>query len=180
MVPSPRHDGRVRRITPDFSSGSAPPTSAVAKSLLRVGELVAGRFEIVALADWGGMGAVYRARDRHTGRDVALKLLLDESSEERFAREARVLADLRHPGIVQYVAHGGTEAGALYLAMEWLEGERPARPASRGARCVTRETPSLAVAVAARRSAVAHARGIVHRDINPRNLFLVGGDVRAT
>ena len=53
---------------------------------------------------------------------MALKLLLDESSEERFAREARVLADLRHPGIVQYVAHGKTEVGSLYLAMEWLDG----------------------------------------------------------
>ena len=87
-----------------------------------MGEIIASRFEIVALADWGGMGAVYRARDRHSGGEVALKLLLDESSEERFAREARVLADLRHPGIVQYVAHGKTAAGSLYLAMEWLDG----------------------------------------------------------
>jgi tetratricopeptide (TPR) repeat protein/tRNA A-37 threonylcarbamoyl transferase component Bud32 len=161
---------------PTVSSASAPATSAAAKSLLRVGEIVAGRFEIVALADWGGMGAVYRARDRHSGGEVALKLLLDESSEERFAREARVLADLRHPGIVQYVAHGKTEVGSLYLAMEWLEGVDLRGGLAKGPLSL-RDALAM-VRGAAEALGVAHARGIVHRDINPRNLFLVGGSVR--
>ncbi|MGD0528024.1 MAG: protein kinase, partial [Polyangiaceae bacterium] len=161
---------------PTVSSTTAPATSAAAKSLLRVGELVAGRFEILALADWGGMGAVYRARDRHTGSDVALKLLLDESSEERFAREARVLADLQHPGIVQYVAHGKTEVGSRYLAMEWLEGVDVRAGLAKGPLSL-RDALAL-VRAAAEALGVAHARGIVHRDINPRNLFLVGGTVR--
>jgi tRNA A-37 threonylcarbamoyl transferase component Bud32/tetratricopeptide (TPR) repeat protein len=142
-----------------------------------VGERIAGRFEILALADWGGMGAVYRARDTQTGTDVALKLLLDESSEERFAREARVLADLRHPGIVQYVAHGKTEVGSLYLAMEWLEGVDLRSKLAAGPLSL-RDGLAL-VRGAAEALGVAHARGIVHRDINPRNLFLLGGDVRS-
>jgi tRNA A-37 threonylcarbamoyl transferase component Bud32/tetratricopeptide (TPR) repeat protein len=140
-----------------------------------VGEIIASRFEIVALADWGGMGAVYRARDRHSGGEVALKLLLDESSEERFAREARVLADLRHPGIVRYVAHGKTEVGSLYLAMEWLDGIDLRARLAMGPLSV-RDALAL-VRGAAQALGVAHARGIVHRDINPRNLFLVGGNV---
>jgi tRNA A-37 threonylcarbamoyl transferase component Bud32/tetratricopeptide (TPR) repeat protein len=155
---------------------SSPATSAAAKSLLRVGEVLAQRFEVLALADWGGMGAVYRARDRQTGRDVALKLLLDETSEERFAREARVLAELRHPGIVQYVAHGRSEVGLPYLAMEWLEGTDLRARLATGAM-----SPRDALAVvrgAAEALGTAHARGIVHRDVNPRNLFLVGGDPR--
>ena len=161
---------------PTVSSPGGAATSAMAKSLLRVGEIVAGRFEIVALADWGGMGAVYRARDRHTGSEVALKLLLDESSEERFAREARVLADLRHPGIVQYVAHGKTEVGSLYLAMEWLDGAD--LRARLGAGALSPRDALTLVRGAAEALGMAHARGIVHRDINPRNLFLVGGNVR--
>ncbi|HEY6461290.1 MAG TPA: serine/threonine-protein kinase, partial [Polyangiaceae bacterium] len=155
---------------------SSPTTSAAAKSLLRVGEIIAGRFEIVALADWGGMGAVYRARDQHTGGEVALKLLLDESSEERFAREARVLADLDHPGIVQYVAHGRSEAGLPFLAMEWLDGQDLRAKLAAGPLSV-RDALAL-VRAAAEALAVAHARGIVHRDVNPRTLFLAGGDPR--
>src|ERR1700690_3111812 len=69
---------RVRRSSMD--PAGVPPTSAVpatseaARSLLTAGEVIAGRFEVQALADWGGMGAVYRARDAVTGRDAALKL----------------------------------------------------------------------------------------------------------
>jgi tRNA A-37 threonylcarbamoyl transferase component Bud32/tetratricopeptide (TPR) repeat protein len=156
---------------------SSPTTSAAAKSMLRPGEIVAGRFEVEALADWGGMGAVYRARDRHTGLEVALKLLLDASSEERFAREARVLADLRHPGIVQYVAHGKSDVGALYLAMEWLDGIDLRARLSTGPLSI-RDALTVVGGIAEALS-VAHARGIVHRDINPRNLFLVGGEAHA-
>jgi tetratricopeptide (TPR) repeat protein len=161
----------------------APPTSAVpvtseaARSLLSVGEVIAGRFEIAALADWGGMGAVYRALDRETGKEAALKLLLDPTSTERFAREARVLADLRHPAVVEYIAHGRTERGGLYLAMEWLEGkDLRAHLGQVGGALSLRDSLAI-VRGAAEGLAVAHGRGIVHRDINPRNLFLVGGDV---
>src|SRR5271165_7165053 len=59
--------------SPQVGASTGAPTTSAAKSLLRVGEMVAGRFEVLALADWGGMGVVYRARDRVTGGDVALK-----------------------------------------------------------------------------------------------------------
>src|SRR5262249_30340901 len=71
------------------------------------------------------MDAVYRAFDGKTNGPVALKVLQGCSAQAAalFAREAEVLAELRHPGIVKYVDHGRTESGALWLAMEWLEGE---------------------------------------------------------
>ncbi len=160
---------------PGPSTTAAPATSEAAKSLLTVGEVVGGRFQVETLADWGGMGAVYRARDRETGSLVALKLLLDMTSEERFQREARVLSELNHPGIVGYVAHGRTERGAPFLAMEWLDGK------DLRARLSTRAlTVAEAISVArgaAEALAGAHARGIIHRDVNPRNIFLVEGDV---
>src|SRR5438067_11017491 len=89
------------------------------------GGIVADRFEIERRAGEGGMGAVFRARDRVDGRFVALKVLqrTRTADVERFSREVRVLAELRHPAIVRYVAHGTTPAGEPWLAMEWLEGE---------------------------------------------------------
>src|SRR5689334_22594900 len=92
---------------------------------MREGEIVAGRFEVVRLSGSGGMGRVYEARDLFSGATVALKVLHERLAEggSRFRREAELLAGLRHPAVVRYVAHGETNDGRLYLAMEWLEGE---------------------------------------------------------
>jgi len=89
------------------------------------GDVVAERFELETIAGSGGMGTVFRARDRLTGDPVGLKVLRfsGELDVRRFAREARMLAEARHPGIVRYVAHGTTPDGEPWLAMEWLEGE---------------------------------------------------------
>ncbi len=157
-------------------SRDAPPGSLPSPSLLPVGALVAGRFEVESLADFGGMGAVYRAIDKLTGARVGLKVMLADGGGERFAREARVLADLFHPAIVRYVAHGSLDSGAQYLAMEWLDGID-----LRAHLVKTKMSVGDSVALArivADALAAAHARGVVHRDVNPRNLFLVGGDVR--
>jgi serine/threonine protein kinase len=74
--------------------------------------LFADRFEVDRLAGSGGMGAVYRARDRATGAVVALKLthhgVAEPEAAARFEREARLLAEIAHSGIVSYVAHGET------------------------------------------------------------------------
>src|SRR5262249_4574208 len=92
---------------------------------------------------------------------------------ERFAREAKLLAELQHPGIVTYVAHGETDTGQAYLAMEWLEGEDLAQRLRRG------PLPLPGALGLLRRVgealAGAHARGVVHRDLKPSNLFLRGG-----
>lgn len=139
------------------------------------GSLFANRFEIDCVAGTGGMGTVYRARDRYSGDLVALKLLhgcvggLGEV--ERFTREAQLLSELRHPGIVSHVAHGQTPDGQRFLAMEWLEGEDLSHRLVRGPlplrQCIT------LIAEAADALAAAHKHGIIHRDLKPSNLFIL-------
>ncbi|WP_437605644.1 protein kinase [Sorangium sp. So ce834] len=144
---------------------------------MRASDVVEGRFEIERLAASGGMGDVYRARDRGSGQAVALKVLQGASASElrRFAREAEALVTLRLPGVVQYVAHGATGAGQPYLAMEWLDGvtleERLA-----AAPLALAESVALTARVAETLGAV-HRLGVVHRDLKPSNLMLVGGAV---
>src|SRR4051812_7753182 len=84
--------------------------------------MVAERFEVQEVAGKGGMGTVFRARDARSGALVALKVVEEAFANERFEREANLLAGLSEEGIVRYVAHGALDDGRMYLAMEWLEG----------------------------------------------------------
>jgi len=142
-------------------------------------ELLGDRFEIEQQIAAGGMGEVFRARDRISGEVVAVKVVSDgrEHRTARFAREVELLAELSHPGIVRYVAHGETPSGELFLAMEWLDGEDlkarlEREPLTMG------EAVTLARRVAGALEA-AHARGVVHRDLKPSNLFLPGRRIDA-
>ena len=83
------------------------------------GDLLSERFELDAPVASGGMGQVFRARDRWSGADVAVKVILESraGAHARFAREIAVLSELSHAGIVGYVAHGGTPRGQPYLVM---------------------------------------------------------------
>ncbi len=140
------------------------------------GDLVASRFVLEEVAGSGGMGTVYRARDTQDDRTVALKLLHDDTdaaANERFARESRLLAELHHPEIVRWIAHGVDASGHRYLAMEWLEGEGLNQLLKR-ARPSIDESISLVRRIAGALGA-AHRIGVVHRDLKPSNVFLVGG-----
>ena len=139
--------------------------------MLPVGGVFAGRFEIDRLAGKGGMGYVYRAFDRERTDWVALKVLHVDSLRDRdhFDREARVLAELSHPNIVAYVAHGVAEDGQHFVAMEWLVGDDLDERMKR-AKLPLDATIDLVEKLAAGLAA-AHARGVIHRDLKPSNLF---------
>jgi tetratricopeptide (TPR) repeat protein len=144
---------------------------------MQPGTEVAERFEIERVAGSGGMGTVYRAKDRLTGECVALKVTMRRGASEvgRFLREGRALAEVKHPAVPRYVAHGVTPTGEAFIAMEWLEGEDLGHRLEQKGLTVG-ESVELVRRVA-EGLAAAHARGLVHRDIKPSNVFLVGGDL---
>jgi hypothetical protein len=155
---------------------------APSQELLAPGALVARRFTVEAVAGTGGMGEVYRALDQVSGQRVALKLVHSNASPrdvERFAREARILSEIRHPRIVGYVAHDLCEDGRPFLVMQWLEGEDLSKRLARGP-LGTGAALGLVAGLAEALSAL-HARGIVHRDLKPANVLLCDGELeRAT
>ena len=134
---------------------------------LKSGMLIDQRFVIEAEAGSGGMGTVYRGRDVLRHETVAIKLLngnLRRGDEtERFAREIQILADLCHPGIVSYVAHGIIGNGQPYLAMEWLQGEDLAQRLRRSP--LSAEESLNLIRRLAEALDVAHRQNIVHREL---------------
>ena len=133
-----------------------------------------GRFEILGSLGAGGMGEVYRARDPHLHRDVAIKVLSAEFSDDvvrrrRFEQEARVAGGLNHPNIVA-VYDVGLEGTSLYIVTEVLEGETLSERMAVQPLPV-RRAAEYALQIA-RGLAAAHDRGVIHRDIKPGNLFV--------
>jgi serine/threonine protein kinase len=138
--------------------------------------LVGDRFELLSEAGKGAMGSVHRARDRKTGMQVAVKLLVLERALDvaRFGREATLLAQLSHPNIVGYVAHGTTADGLHFLAQEWVDGLN-LRTQIKTLGVTAREALTMGRGIA-NALAVAHAVGVIHRDVKPENLILAGGE----
>jgi eukaryotic-like serine/threonine-protein kinase len=146
-----------------------------------VGDVVDRRYTLKREIDRGGIGAVFEAEHRYTGRAVAIKLLTGEhapnpESQERLLREARALTLARHPNVVTALDAGTTEDGTPYLVMELVEGRTLA------GLLASRQKLPLADAVRAAIQlcdalAFAHERGIVHRDIKPSNIFVCRNDV---
>jgi len=141
------------------------------------GATIEERFVIEKIAGAGGMGRVFRGFDVETNRPVAVKVLADGLYDEldRFRREAELLAQIRHPGLGVYVAHG-TWNGTPYLVQEWIEGTTLTDYLARTG-CTVREAIVLARSLAAALVAL-HLKGIIHRDIKPGNIILEHGDIR--
>jgi len=142
--------------------------------------LLSGRYELGERLGSGGMSNVYQAIDRILERTVAVKILAEHLSDDerfvaRFRREALAVAKLIHPNIVQ-VYDTGVDEGRHYIVMEFVEGRS-------GAQILQRQGPldaERAAEVGAQACAgldYAHRRGIIHRDVKPGNLMVVGGPV---
>jgi serine/threonine protein kinase len=154
----------------------AAPTAADHAAPART-ELI-GDFELLEPLGEGGMGVVYRARQRALDRQVALKVLTPKSATtpeaaERFAREARAAAAVNHPNVITIIAAGRDErSGRLYMAMELVRGG-DAEQLAQAAGGKLPERRALEVLRDCARGLVAIERaGLVHRDIKPQNIFV--------
>ncbi|MBI3831807.1 MAG: protein kinase [Planctomycetes bacterium] len=136
---------------------------------------IIGNCRLISKVGQGGMGAVYRATHETLGREVAIKMLPTEFTQQneyiqRFLREARAAAQLKHPNIVQ-VYDAGEQGGRYYIAMEFVDGT--SLSATLKERGPLSETDGLRLMIhAAHGLAAAHALNLVHRDIKPENLML--------
>src|SRR5437868_6166730 len=137
--------------------------------MLVSGDLLAGRYRLVRLLGEGGMGAVWAATNEAIARDVAIKVMLpsiaaDPTSLQRFFNEAKIAGSIRHPGIVDVLDLGRAEDGSPFIVMERLEGEGLDKKIDREGRLL----PSVILPIVrdvARTIALAHEKGIVHRDL---------------
>lgn len=175
----PELHAEVLRFIGDVEDGFLEGTSDRIWASVNPGTDLIGRtirqYRIEDVVGRGGMGVVYKALDTKLGRHVALKFLpdrlrTDEAARERFMNEAQAVARLDHPNICAIYAVEETDNGVPFLAMALYEGETLRERLAEGP-ISTREAESVLSQTAAGLSA-AHAKGFIHRDIKPDNLFI--------
>jgi len=152
----------------------------------RVGELLVGRYRVQRRLGTGGMGTVYLAEHVHLGRLTAVKLLCpplctyDPGAEQRFRKEALLVAKVRHPSVAQVYDFDRLPDGQYLLAMEYVAGETVAQVLERGGPFPIPEAIRVLSTVADALNHV-HWVGILHGDLKPQNIMLGpgrGGDVK--
>ena len=159
----------AKAVAPSLTKTLESPTYVVAP-----GTVIAGHYEVLEKLGQGGMGEVYRALDKNLGRQVAIKILPEEFSEDperlaRFEREAKLLATLNHPNIA--AVYGFEEAkGLRFLVLELVEGETLQTRLDRGA--LPMDEALETCRQVAEGLEAAHERGVVHRDLKPGNIMI--------
>lgn len=144
-----------------------------------VGQVLDSKYELIRRLGQGGMGAVYRARRKHIGDEVAIKVLLDkfvagDEATERFRREARAAAMLRHPNVVAIhdFSDGAGASSPAYIVMELVEGRSLRDLLDQEGRIAAERLVTLMRGVCSGVSA-AHRKGVVHRDLKPDNIIVI-------
>lgn len=144
--------------------------------VLRAGDSLGdGRYLLIDEVGHGGFARVWRARDRETETDVAIKVLRsdlanDPTRKDRFFRGARIMAELGHRSVVRVLEQKGEDGGYFYFVMEFVPGGDLRAAVLRGG--VSKETVFSMILAVGEALAEAHRRGLVHRDVKPANVLI--------
>ncbi len=165
-------EARSKDLAASILDGSSS-FSELAVQILSAGFVIADRYRVVRLIGQGGMGAVYEVERLTDGRHLAAKVLSIQAGKQvlaRFAREAQLLAKLRHPNLVAIQDVDMTQSHMAYIVMELVAGLSLSSHSSRYGDIpfATRVLHQIASALA-----TVHSQGIVHRDLKPDNVLLV-------
>lgn len=160
--------------TPPNAAEPSPPVCPVTRktrALVIRGELLGDRFEVDEFVSDGGTSVVYTCKDRALRCAAAVKLLTDpsEDARRRFLDEGRILANLRHPHLVQVLAVGETTANVPYIVLELLPGQSLAERLRERGPLPWREAAELLEQVAGALAKL-HLSGVIHRDLKPGNI----------
>lgn len=141
-----------------------------------VGTVLDGQYQIEALLGQGGMGAVYRARHKLLGDQVAIKIIQPEASisaefQKRFLREGQAARSFQHPNVITVHDLRMTEDGLIYLVMEYIEGSSLHGELKKQGRFSPAQALEILEPIASALTA-AHATGVVHRDLKPDNIMI--------
>jgi eukaryotic-like serine/threonine-protein kinase len=184
LTMSPLSGSVVQSHVPGLEGDDLTATTAAAQASRSgetfdslVGATLAGRYQIVRRIGEGGMGAVYEAKHTIIGKRVAVKVLLEKFLTKsdfvaRLLQEARLASAIGHEHIVDVTDFGTTDDGRAFVAMEFLDGESLAQLVMREAPLPVERSLRIARQVASALDA-AHAKGIVHRDVKPENVYLI-------
>ena len=141
-----------------------------------LGRQILGQYHIEKKLGEGGMGMVYQADQPAMSRKAAIKILRQEIANEeqiqRFQREAQALANLDHPHIVKVYNFGNLDDGALFMAMEFVQGREMDKVLEEEGRMPWGRAVQVTIQ-AADALVMAHNNGIVHRDLKPENILLM-------
>jgi serine/threonine-protein kinase len=159
---------------------NVPPVAATSGAEYTAGAVIGGKYRLESLLGEGGMGQVWAAHNVALDAAVAIKVIRGDANREsmnlRLLQEARSAARLGHPAIVRVFDIGQTAAGDPFIVMELLHGESLEARVAREWRLSATAAVQILLPIADALCA-AHAKGIVHRDIKPDNVFLVAEDV---
>ena len=174
---NPAGTGKEGRTVLGWGRIGEPGRKRTGRTVMEAG-LLSGRYEIDGRLGSGGMSTVHRATDRILERTVAVKILAEHLSDDdrfvaRFRREALAVAKLIHPNIVQ-VYDTGIDQGRHYIVMEFVEGRSGAQILQSQGSLEPRFAAEIGIQSCAGLD-YAHRRGIIHRDVKPGNLMIVGG-----
>jgi CheY-like chemotaxis protein len=170
----------VSIATTEFATLAVDPTED-ARDALHAGDLLAGRYEVQGVIGRGGMGIVYQALDRELGEQVAVKMLRrellsgDEAVLERFKSEIRLARRISHHNVVRTHDLGESD-GAYFVTMEFVRGLTVRELLETRGRLGVSSTLALARQLVDALT-VAHAAGVIHRDVKPENVLLDGDGV---